>query len=352
MLRCQSILHIEDIFSQETLCTLLRYNMTSREKWVCYAINLLLKSVIMQKDSLLYQIGVYKTLQMLVKSKKTVSTDLKDVTPQQNTQASKLEQLKALKEKTIHKNFFEVTEGKYSGALASDKFHEMTANSDKDELGTGYAECDVIHPVLNEFSKILNSNISGLEKQIWSNQCMDIQSETSQKLWIPCCKTFAEEVESMKVKSVDYLIRNLCQCLDEIQHSPTVQCLEVVLFIVESALIDLTSKFSQQDTMLKFCEQVVKLVVKLENSTNASLKSAIDKIVELILSASPIYTSHFSMKLIELTSSGHTSKPPKLPACLINANLLSMERLALLPQPTAQERVLLKQLMVNVDLQE
>uniref|UniRef100_A0A7M5TZX2 UBC core domain-containing protein n=2 Tax=Clytia hemisphaerica TaxID=252671 RepID=A0A7M5TZX2_9CNID len=352
MLRCQSILHMENIFSKDIISNLLRYTMTSREKWVCYAINVLLKSVIIQKDSVLHQIGVYKTLQSLMKKKKE-TTDLKDVQGQQNqSPASKLEQLKALKEKTIHKNFFEVTEGKYTGALASDKFHEMTSNSDKDELGTGYAECDVIHPVLNDFSKILNSNISGLEKTIWTNQSMDIQQGAGQKLWIPSCKTFADEVESMKDRSVDYLVHNLCECLEENHHSPTtVQCLEVVLFVVNTTLLENTPKAADQNTMLRFCEQVVKLVVNLGDTTNPCLKSAIDRIVNAIL-AEPVYASHFSLKLIELTSSGHTSKLPKSPVCLTNVNILSIAKLASLSQPTFAERVLLKQLMVQVDLQD
>ena len=345
ILRSQSLVQVEEVFTENSLSTLLHYNLNKPEKWLGYAVKLLFKTVVIQKDA------VYKKLCGNV-------DDKQDKTPPPSSdshakdQASKIDKLKILKEKAMHKHFFEATEGnKYTGALATDKFRDFASSDREQELMTDSIQCPIYHPANNTYLKILDSNISNLQKKLRkSAHNNEFGEKSQQKLWIPCYKTFGEEISSTKNQAVSFYLKNLGTLIDDGGCSLTSISLELVLFFVE-----MTSKVSlSQPDVLTFCESVIKLMSKMDETVTTATKCLIKCIVDKIMSERT-FTSFFSTQLLELLHKMENSDQKQKSASwfgnqLADVSNMSIMRLASNEDMTDVERILLRKLVLQVDL--
>ena len=337
-------MQVEEVLTQTSFSTLLNYNLTSTDKWISYAINLLLKTIVVQKDE------VFKELCGDTKSdqeKTSLSTDI-----HMSDQASKMDKLKMLKEKAMHKHFFEATEGnKYAGALATDKFQDLVTSDKEQDLTTDSVQCPILHPTNNSFLKILDSNIFHLQKKLWGGyQSNELDKKSQQKLWIPCYKTFGVEISTTKTQAVSFYLRNLGMLIDQGVCGVTSASLELVLFfVVMSSQVSLP-----QPVVLTFCQSVIKLMSNMGESFSAAARCLMNCIVDKIM-CERAFTSFFSTQLLELLQKmenpqkqHHTGFGDRL----ADISMMSIMRLASNENMTDDERILLRRLMLRVDLKK
>lgn len=333
------------MFTENSFSTLLHYNLNNPEKWVGYAVKLLLKTVVIQKDA------VFKKLCGNVDSDQ-------HKTPPSSTdchgkdQASKIDKLKILKEKAMHKHFFEATEGnKYTGAYATDKFQDLAFVDREQELMSDSIQCPIFHPTNTTYLKILDSNVSHLQKKLRkSAQSNEFDEKSQQKLWIPCYKTFGEEISSTKSQAVSFYLKNLGKLIDDGGCNLTSISLELVLFFVGMA----SEAPLPQPAVLTFCESVIKLISKMDEAVSTTTKCLIKCIVDKIMSERA-FTCFFSTQLIDLLQRMESSRWKQNNTSwftnqLADVSMMSIMRLASSEELTDDERILLRKLVLHVDM--
>lgn len=328
--------------------TLLIYTVKSENKWISYAINLFLKSIVSQKDLILKQIDSSSLSLQRHDSTSLLSVESKDIGKSINEQVSKLEQLKLLKEKAIHKNFFEATEGKYTGTTG-EKLQLIASSCAKDhDLTTPVVQCNVLHPMPNDFNKILIANILAVENRMWQLSTGNTfkKKKPRQKLWIPNGKVFCEEISCMKKSSISFILVAFCEILKEsLCHQISTSCLEELLFLLD--LLYSTTHEPPSQITSDLCETVVQLVLKTNDPsiTNPCLKSTTNKIVEIVLKFPSIAHKFY----LQLTKLSQTTQPPINPSTTFaDINLMSLKNLCE-TMFDENDRVMLKEIILNID---
>ena len=344
---------MEEFIGGDLLKTLLIYTIQNPNRWISYAINLFVKSIVTQKDLILKQIDATSILPKRHDTKSLLSVESKDTG--KSEQVSKLEQLKMLKEKAIHKNFFEATEGKYTGTTG-EKLKLIASSCAKDfDLSTPVVQCNVLHSMPNNFNKILKANILPVESRIWQLSTGNTfkEKKPQQKLWIPNGKIFCEGIGCMKVSSISFILLNFCEILRKSsRHQLSTSCLEEMLFLLD--LLYCTTQEPSSQITTDLCETVAQLVVKTGDlsvtnpSSKSSLKSTVNKIVEIILKF-PSVSHKFCLQLTKLMRTIEPSA--KSPGAFSDINLMSLKNLSESVFLEADDRVMIKELILDIDFQ-
>lgn len=368
LIRCQGLIHMSDFLGESSLRRLLCACLsTSQErKWLAHSINLLLQSIVTQKDIILKEVGIISSSTAASTKKEKASllppfadkelpggSSNKGITDQSS---KKFEQMKAIKE-SMNKKFFDATDG--GKHFTGEKFGDAgPIAGGVESLAVAAVQCNVIHPVSSGFHRILEADILSLQNSTWRRKYELSTSAASkrgraQKLWIPSSIQYGAEVMSMKSATMSFILDTLLdlitqQGVDAVQ----LQCLHQLLFFLQ--ILHQQNIDFHENTATKLCNTCLAILTKSSTpmSTNPSYQSILKKITKILLGISTVASS-FSLQLLQVSSSNSdcenvTGKIVQNNDEFLKLHLMSLQRLVAMTDLGDQERTLLKELLLKI----